>query len=136
MAADGSRGSKRQTSGVDQVIGLRLRSVRLQAGWSQFELAEKLNVSFQQVQKYEKATNRVSAASLWQIAQLFDVPMDFFFDEVVASSMSAGLSEDVTVHDRSEGSLLTRYRRVSPKVRASILGLLSAAAAIEDETAG
>jgi len=124
---------KRQTTDVDQVIGARLRSLRLQAGWSQQELAVKLNVSFQQVQKYERAMNRLSAATLSKAATIFDVPMEFFFDDVAAGAPSQGEAVDQTVDNRLEARLLTRYRRASPKLRPSLLGLLQAAIPLQDD---
>ena len=123
---------KRQTTGVDQIAGVRLRSLRLQAGWSQNELADKLGVSFQQVQKYEKAANRISAAALRQISLLFGVPMEYFFDNMIAGTIPVKASGEATIHDRSEGRLLARYRRLSPKMRSSILGLLSAVTGVDD----
>jgi transcriptional regulator with XRE-family HTH domain len=49
-------------------------------GISQESLGERLSVTFQQIQKYEKGTNRVSASRLYEMAQIFDVPIDYFFD--------------------------------------------------------
>jgi transcriptional regulator with XRE-family HTH domain len=70
----------RSTSTVDLTIGLRLRLRRLEQRLSQEQLASKLGVSFQQVQKYEKGTNRIGASRLHQIAKLLEVPLTFFFD--------------------------------------------------------
>jgi len=126
------RAGKRRTTGVDQIVGVRLRSLRLQAGWSQNELADKLGVSFQQVQKYEKAANRISAAALRQISLLFDVPMEYFFGNMIADAIPTRGSREATIHNRAESRLLARYRRLSPKMRGSILGLLSAVTGIGD----
>jgi transcriptional regulator with XRE-family HTH domain len=65
---------------VDQHVGARLRAARLEAGKSQTEVAESLGLTFQQVQKYEKGTNRISAGKLHELSRLFDTPVQFFFD--------------------------------------------------------
>ena len=64
----------------DIELGRRIRLRRVEIKISQSELADKLGVSFQQVQKYEKGVNRVGAHRLQQIASALDVPMTFFYD--------------------------------------------------------
>jgi transcriptional regulator with XRE-family HTH domain len=65
---------------IDVEVGQRIRIQRLAAGLSQSELAERIGVTFQQVQKYEKGTNRVGAGRLTKIARVLDVPVGSFFD--------------------------------------------------------
>ncbi len=72
--------NKRSANPKDKDIGRRIRLLRLQRGLSQTELGEMLGVSFQQVQKYEKGSNRVSAARLRQIADELKVPITMFYD--------------------------------------------------------
>jgi transcriptional regulator with XRE-family HTH domain len=69
----------RRGDSVDNVVGARLREERVRAGWSQQQLAEVAQVSFQQVQKYENGANRVSAGRLAQFARALDVPVESFF---------------------------------------------------------
>src|SRR5262245_10432280 len=76
----GFRQMPRQPSLVDKHVGARLRSARLEAGKSQTEVAEALGVTFQQVQKYEKGANRISAGRLYELSRLLDVPVQSFFD--------------------------------------------------------
>jgi transcriptional regulator with XRE-family HTH domain len=64
----------------DIELGRRIRLRRVEQQISQSELGDKLGVSFQQVQKYEKGVNRVGAARLQQIATALDVPVTFFYD--------------------------------------------------------
>ena len=64
----------------DIELGRRIRLRRVEIKISQSELADKLGVSFQQVQKYEKGVNRVGAARLQKIAAALDVPLTFFYD--------------------------------------------------------
>ena len=70
----------RQPSVVDKHVGARLRAARLEAGKSQTQVAEALGVTFQQVQKYERGANRISAGTLHELSRLFDTPVQFFFD--------------------------------------------------------
>jgi transcriptional regulator with XRE-family HTH domain len=70
----------RKVGKPDIELGKRIRLRRVEQKLSQAELGDKLGVSFQQVQKYEKGINRVGAARLQQIATTLDVPVTFFYD--------------------------------------------------------
>ena len=74
--------SARSSGSFDKHVAGRIRARRLALGLSQGALAEYLGVSCQQVQKYEKVTNRVSAGRLWEIAKFFEIPVGWFFDEM------------------------------------------------------
>lgn len=65
---------------VDKHVGGRVRMRRILVGMSQEKLGEAIGLTFQQVQKYEKGTNRISASRLSQIAQVLGVPVTFFFE--------------------------------------------------------
>ena len=75
---------RKSNSELDSYIGARLRMRRLMLGMSQEALGEKLSLTFQQIQKYEKGTNRVSASRLYELAQALDVPVQYFFDGISA----------------------------------------------------
>jgi transcriptional regulator with XRE-family HTH domain len=77
---------RRRSSSVDHEIGRRVRLRRLDVGLSQTDLANALGLTFQQVQKYEKGANRISAGRLKDIARKLEVPMSYFYDEAVGSS--------------------------------------------------
>lgn len=70
---------------VDIHVGERLRVRRTLLGMSQTTLATAVGLTFQQIQKYERGTNRVSASKLYEFSQIFDVPISYFFDELPAS---------------------------------------------------
>jgi len=70
----------RSAGNVDIEMGRRIRLRRVEIGLSQSELGEKLGVSFQQVQKYEKGVNRVGASRLQQIAEALGVDLTFFYE--------------------------------------------------------
>ena len=70
---------------VDLHVGRRIRMRGALFGLSQVTIADELGVSHQQVQKYELAKNRISAGKLWLIAEILDVPISFFFDEMTSA---------------------------------------------------
>jgi transcriptional regulator with XRE-family HTH domain len=65
---------------IDQHVGKRLRMRRLMLNMSQTDIAAALGLTFQQVQKYEKGTNRISASRLQRLCQVLQVPVAFFFE--------------------------------------------------------
>lgn len=76
---------------VDIHLGRRLRRRRRILGLTQQQLASACGVRFQQIQKYECAANRMSAARLWQLAEVLEVPVSYFYD---------GLSQDLSAEDK------------------------------------
>src|SRR3954462_12677420 len=75
---------------TDRHVGSRVRMRRMMLGMSQEKLGDALGLTFQQIQKYEKATNRIGASRLQQISLVLQVPISFFFEGVPGSS---GFSE-------------------------------------------
>jgi transcriptional regulator with XRE-family HTH domain len=71
--------SPKKPNATDIHVGQRIRMRRMELGVAQTALAEAIGVTFQQVQKYERASNRVNASRLQQIANALDVPISFFF---------------------------------------------------------
>ncbi len=69
-------------SPVDVHVGTRLRVRRTLLGMTQTKLGDQLGVSFQQMQKYEKGTNRISSSRLYDLARVLDVPIEYFFDDM------------------------------------------------------
>lgn len=83
MTSDPSHSARKRRAGAEDVeIGRKIRSLRLQRGLSQSGLGDGIGLTFQQVQKYEKGTNRVSAGRLQRIANLLQVPITFFYSSV------------------------------------------------------
>jgi transcriptional regulator with XRE-family HTH domain len=72
---------------IDVHVGRRVRLRRTLLGMSQEQLGEALNITFQQVQKYERGSNRISSSRRWNIAQILDVPVSFFFDDMSEDTM-------------------------------------------------
>jgi transcriptional regulator with XRE-family HTH domain len=71
---------------TDRHVGSRLRMRRLMLDMSQTDIADALGLTFQQVQKYEKGSNRISASRLQHISQILQVPVPFFFEGAPAAS--------------------------------------------------
>ena len=71
---------KKALQSIDKHVGSRVRMRRMMLGMSQEKLGDALGLTFQQVQKYEKGANRVSASRLQQIASILQVPVPFFFE--------------------------------------------------------
>ena len=83
---------------TDRNVGARVRMRRLQLGMSQTALADALGLTFQQVQKYEKGANRISASKLQQIANTLQVPVSFFFEDITGmSAKSKAVQNDATL---------------------------------------
>jgi transcriptional regulator with XRE-family HTH domain len=129
---------------VDVYVGARLRMRRTMLGMSQSKLGQLLGVTFQQVQKYEKGSNRISASRLQHTARVLDVSPAYFFEGAPAQSAEPGLAEEPTqsyVVDflaSTEGLQLNRaFLRVrDPKVRRRIVDLVISLASADDEDGG
>jgi transcriptional regulator with XRE-family HTH domain len=119
----------RKTDGpnpIDVLVGARVRLRRNMLGLSQEKLGEAIGLTFQQVQKYERGFNRISASRLHEISQVLKVPVTFFFDNtdpVRAPAISAGFADARA--GPAEDDLLRR---------AETLELVSAYYTIEDAT--
>ena len=72
--------AKKSPNPTDRYVGSRVRMRRMMLGMSQEKLGDALGLTFQQVQKYEKGTNRIGASRLQHIAHIFQVPVSFFFE--------------------------------------------------------
>lgn len=85
--------ARRDPNFVDVHVGSRIRMRRQLINMSQERLGELLGITFQQVQKYEKGANRISASRLHNTAKILSVPISFFFDELVDENAEPGMRE-------------------------------------------
>jgi transcriptional regulator with XRE-family HTH domain len=109
---------KRSPNAADGEVGESIRAHRLIAGMSQTDLANKLGVSFQQVQKYEKGVNRVGAGRLPQIAEIFNVPISALFNDYAETSSGRGKASTAPVKlitDPNVLRLLTAYSDITDR---------------------
>ncbi|MGQ3211370.1 helix-turn-helix domain-containing protein [Shinella sp.] len=123
---------KKTPNPIDIFVGSRVRLRRLMVGMSQEALADRLGVTFQQVQKYEKGTNRISASRLQAIADVFRVPPSFFFQDDENAIPTAGVAHETgdvsTFVSSKEGLDLNRaFLKIGDTgVRKSIIALATA----------
>ncbi len=89
MAEIASKDDRAAADPVDGHVGARIRQVRRARGVNQEQLAQSLGLTYQQVQKYERAANRVSASKLYQIARLLETPVSTFFEGLEAPDVQA-----------------------------------------------
>jgi transcriptional regulator with XRE-family HTH domain len=121
---------------IDKHVGARLRMRRMMVGMSQGKLGDALDVTFQQIQKYEKGTNRIGASRLQQLARVLEVPPAFFFEGApspvsgetgaMAFAEPSASSYVVDFLSTSEGLQLNRAFAMirDPKVRKKIIDLV------------
>jgi transcriptional regulator with XRE-family HTH domain len=130
----------RKPNPMDIHVGSRVRLRRMVVGMSQEKLGEKMGLTFQQIQKYEKGTNRIGASRLFQLSQILDVPVQFFFEDAPISMLgraaahAAGFAESKTEAflldflNSREGLELNRafVKITDPKVRKRVVELVRA----------
>ncbi|WP_112809084.1 helix-turn-helix domain-containing protein [Ensifer sp.] len=130
--------NKKKPNPIDIHVGSRIRLRRTMLGMSQEKLGESLGITFQQIQKYEKGTNRVGASRLQNISGILNVPVSFFFEDAPGENTSAsGMAEAsssnyvVDFLSSSEGLQLNRafVKIGDPKVRRKLVDLVKALAA-------
>ena len=135
--------NKKKPNPIDIHVGSRIRLRRTMLGMSQEKLGESLGITFQQIQKYEKGTNRVGASRLQNISSILNVPVSFFFEDAPgesSSSGSSGLAEAsssnyvVDFLSSSEGLQLNRafVKIGDPKVRRNLVDLVKALAVVAE----
>jgi transcriptional regulator with XRE-family HTH domain len=134
---------------VDIHVGLRMRQRRSLLGMSQTELGTAVGLTFQQIQKYENGTNRISASRLYEFAKVLDVPVAFFFDQVPSTlasvakpkrgrkSFRAAAASPIAVEDdglikRETLQLVRAYYKIrATRVRKRIFDVVKALGAAE-----
>ncbi|WP_157017641.1 helix-turn-helix domain-containing protein [Mesorhizobium xinjiangense] len=133
--------NKKKPNPIDVHVGSRVRLRRNMLGMSQEKLGESLGITFQQIQKYEKGTNRVGASRLQAIATVLKVPVSFFFEDAPEHNVNStpGFAEDKSANyvvdflNSSEGLQLNRaFVKISdPRVRRKVIDLVRVLASEE-----
>lgn len=118
---------------VDVYVGQRIRAHRRHLRISQEALAEQIGVTFQQIQKYEKGSNRVSASKLFEISRILDVPIGFFFDGLPGAGQAVTSQDAIqaaSLQASGEGvDILAAFARLPRPLRQQILKLCHALSA-------
>lgn len=132
--------NKRAPNPVDMHVGSRLRMRRMMLSVSQEKLGEALGVSFQQIQKYEKGTNRIGAGRLQDVANELKVPISYFYDDMPGTENQSGFAETGVSYvsdllTTSDGMELTRaFLQINdPQVRRRVVDLVKAIATQDKE---
>ncbi|WP_372605388.1 helix-turn-helix domain-containing protein [Actibacterium sp.] len=111
---------------VDVHVGKRVRHRRWMVGMTQQQLAERVGIKFQQIQKYETGMNRVSASRLWDIADALEVPVSFFFEGLDrkdgAHEMPEGVPADI-LSDKEALELVRSYYAIPENQRRRLFEL-------------
>ena len=133
------RGRGRGIGPIDVHVGARLRRRRTLSGMSQTTLGDAIGLTYQQVQKYENGANRISASRLFDLSRMFDVPVQFFFDDmpkaVAASSPAQGGGKAKKLLSYEPNPMTTRetlelvrayYKITDPEIRRRLRELTKA----------
>ncbi len=107
---------------VDVHVGQRVRQRRWMVGMTQQQLGNKVGIKFQQIQKYETGTNRVSASRLWDIAAALDVPVSFFFEGLNSEQLGVDGRGDILT-DKEAMELVRAYYSIPETQRRRLFDL-------------
>jgi transcriptional regulator with XRE-family HTH domain len=105
-----------RSTALDVAVGVRIRNLRLRNRLSQTDLGEQVGVTFQQIQKYEKGTSRVSAGRLAQLAKVFSVPIvAFYSDAPTSKGRATKRANNATVDDTNVDRLVKAFQALKDK---------------------
>jgi transcriptional regulator with XRE-family HTH domain len=117
--------SNKSATKADKLIGQSIRVQRLHKGLTQEQLGSKLGVTFQQIQKYENGKNRVGSGRLYQIAEVLDVPVSFFFKAETSAQSKRGASPFDLLNDPLSVQMLHEFLRIRDKsIRRCVMHLI------------
>lgn len=106
QVVDGDEKGSRRPNPIDVHVGSRVRFRRMLLGMSQEKLAERLGLTFQQIQKYEKGINRIGASRLFDLAQVLAVPVQFFYEEAPGNGEAPHALPDGFAEAPAENSIV------------------------------
>jgi transcriptional regulator with XRE-family HTH domain len=116
---------KKRTDARDALVGKRLRTQRLVRKMTQTQLADRIGITFQQIQKYENGTNRIGAGRLQAIAEALSVPPSFFFGTSTRASQEAVDATFKFLNTRRSLKLVSDFSSIKDsRVQTAIVGLV------------
>jgi transcriptional regulator with XRE-family HTH domain len=119
------KASNRSATKTDKIIGQNICVHRLSKGLTQEALGQRLGVTFQQVQKYEKGTNRVGSGRLYQIAEILEVPLTSFFGGEEKPKASRGSSPFDLLSDPLSLQMVVEFSKIGDlKTRRAVLAVV------------
>ena len=107
---------------IDIHVGQRLKQQRKLQGISQENLAKQLGITFQQIQKYENGTNRISASKLYELSQILKTPIQFFFENYEKSTQQIEKPSELTT---KELTLIKSFRQLTPAQQQALISLIN-----------
>jgi transcriptional regulator with XRE-family HTH domain len=132
---------KGRATSIDENVGMQLRQRRALLGWTQEKLAERVGITFQQIQKYENGANRISASRLYEFSKVLGIPVNFFFESASAnedglvpygfaeSDQAAFEGPDDVMHRKETLELVRVYYSIeNPKLRKDLFKLVKSMA--------
>jgi transcriptional regulator with XRE-family HTH domain len=143
----GKRNYMSRSHPVDNHVGARMRQRRTLLGMSQTKLGTAVGLTFQQIQKYERGSNRIGSSRLFEFAKVLDVPVAYFFDEMPSNALAGrpmsgrgrkGFGEAATPFEHEKDPLIKRetlelvrayYKIREPRVRKRIFEMVKAVGA-------
>lgn len=126
--------SIRHPTAEDKHMGLRLRQRRLACNMSQEALGEQLGLTFQQVQKYEKGVNRISATRLTDIARILDVSVNYFYQGADTAGTSEPTAMDTFMASHDGLTIARAFVQIkNPRVRLIIARFVRAMSNVDDD---
>ncbi|MCU0829220.1 MAG: helix-turn-helix domain-containing protein [Tabrizicola sp.] len=108
---------------VDAHVGKRIRHRRWMVGMTQQQLADKVGIKFQQIQKYETGMNRVSASRLWDVADALGVSISFFFEGLADGQAAAAAAQGDMMADKEALELVRSYYAIPEAQRRRLFDL-------------
>lgn len=128
MESNGERSSELDKC-VDAYVGERMRRRRAYLGMTMSQLSDRLNLTYQQIQKYEKGSSRISASRLFMISKLLDVDVSYFYEGVetyIKDEMESEVGSKKTVKSKANNRLEKAYAQLeNPEVRDALMTLLN-----------
>jgi len=119
--------SKGVANCADKLVAKRIRTIRLVKGLSQQQIAQALGVSIQQVQKYEKGTNRISSGKLYDLAKFLGMPITYFFDQNDdLQLLNLDVNNDINLFEKETLVLINSFGSINnAKLRKHLLATIN-----------
>lgn len=129
-----SKARTEKAHAIDRLVGQQLRKRRLELGLTQLSVAEAIGVTFQQIQKYERGSNRVVASRLYDLANTLNVPLEYFFaeaqEDTPPGAQADEAADDSTPTPKETRNLINAYYEIAdPALRKKLIELVRSVSA-------
>jgi transcriptional regulator with XRE-family HTH domain len=122
-----SRGTRRKPNPIDIHVGSRIRQLRIMRGLSQGALAERVHVTFQQIQKYEKGVNRVGASRMLDLSITLGVTIDYFYQNMTEKDAPEPHTKENFLVSKESIELNAHFAKITDEaVRSSVIAMVAA----------